>query len=112
MSAAVAHRAAAIRHYLAGLSADPVDARRYSLAASRWEALRRAMLRGDTTPGDSDRYHELSSVLRALTRKLGLPAVSVGSGDAIPGLTDARGFLPGDPERIFCDSWREAARDW
>jgi hypothetical protein len=49
-------------------------------------------------------------VLRALTKELGLETVSVGSGDAIPGLTDARGFLPGDPQRMFTGvDWRSAA---
>jgi hypothetical protein len=72
--------------------------------------LRLAIDRGKTRPTDFDRYRELSAVLRALTKELGLETVSVGSGDAIPGLTDARGFLPGDPQRMFTGvDWRNDA---
>jgi hypothetical protein len=102
MSAAKSNRAAAIRHYLDGMGADPTTARRYSLVAARWEALRLAIDRGHTTPGTDDRFRELTPILKALTVELGLG----------PEVTGWKGFLSGDPERIICDTWQEAADGW
>jgi hypothetical protein len=100
-TAATANRVAAIQHYLANMNADPVIARRYALVASRFEQLRLALDRGRTNKGDSARYREVYATLRALTKELGLKAVTVGTGEAIPGITDADEFLPGDPQRLF-----------
>jgi len=105
-----ANRVAAIQHYLSNMNADPVVARRYALVASRFEQLRLALDRGRTTPADGARYREVCATLRALTRELGLKAVTVGTGEAIPGITDTDGFLPGDPQRLFMGvDWRSAA---
>jgi hypothetical protein len=40
--------------------------------------------------------------LRAFSEQIGLGGQ----------LTDSRGFLVGDPSRIVCDSWQEAAEGW
>lgn len=119
MSASIANRAAAIRHYL--FDAEPALARRYSLVAARWEALRLAMDRGKTTPADDARFRDLSDVLRALTAKLGL-ATGTGANrsssnnlgpEAIAGITDRAGFLPRDPQRIVqAETWQTAADGW
>jgi hypothetical protein len=106
----IANRAACIRHYLS--DADPAIARRYSLIAARWEQLRLAVDKGRTTPADDARYVELSGLMRALTARLGLPACKVGTGEAIPGITNGQGFLPNDPCRIIHGSWQEAAEVW
>jgi hypothetical protein len=106
----IADRAAAIRQYLS--DADPGLARRYSLIASRWERLRWLMDKGKTTPADDARYSELSGMLKTLTVKLGLPACTVGTGDAIPGITDGKGFLPKDTCRFMCPDWKDAAEIW
>jgi hypothetical protein len=111
VNASLANRAAAIRHYLARLDADPAVARRYSLVAARWEALRLAMNRGKTTPADDARFLELTGVLRALTAKLGL-ATHPGT-EAVEGITDRAGFLPRDPQRIiYAETWQMAADGW
>jgi hypothetical protein len=102
MSDSINNRSAAVRHYLDRKGADPTVARRYSLVAARWDALRLAIHRGQTTPADDVRFRELSQILQALTVKLGLGT----------NLTDARGFLPSDPQRIICRSWVEAAAGW
>jgi len=62
------------------------------------------MEKGTTTPDDDSRFRELSHTLKALTAALGLPTCD--------GLTGWRGFLPGDPSRLVCDSWQEAANGW
>ncbi len=97
----VSNRAAAIRQYLARMDADPATARRYSVVAARWEALRLAMERGRTTPGDDKRFLELSHILGGIGAKLGFTE-----------LTDANGFLPGDCQRLMCRTWQEAAEGW
>lgn len=103
-------RALAIRSHLR--NADPVKARQYAHTAARWEELRLSIGRRKTTPGDEARYRELSAALRVLSRELGLNTVSVDHGDALAGITDSDGFLPGDPQRMWCDSWQEAADGW
>jgi hypothetical protein len=103
-------RALAIRSHLR--NADPVKARQYAHTAARWEELRLAIARRQTTPGDDARYRELSAALRVLSRELNLKVVSVDHGDAIAGITDADGFLPGDPQRMFGIDWQEAADGW
>lgn len=98
MSASTANRAAAIRDYLARMDKGPAMARRYSVVAARWEELRLAMDKGKTTPADDARFLDLSHTLKAIGSKLGFAD-----------LTDADGFLPGDPARIICSAWQEAA---
>lgn len=83
------------------MGADPATARRYSLVAARWEELCLAADRGQTTPADDTRLRELTQVITAMSGQLGFKA-----------LTDANGFLPGDPQRIICESWQEAAEGW
>ena len=40
----------------------------------------------------------------ALSRNRGMRVSKIGLG-----LTGYKGFLPGDPQRIICDTWQEAA---
>jgi hypothetical protein len=101
MSSGIAERAAAIRHYLAD-HPDRTLVRRYSFVAARWEELRLAQHDGNTTPDDDNRFREVTEMLRALTKKLGL-------GDIVTGWRD---FLPKDPQRLLGDSWLESARLW
>jgi hypothetical protein len=75
--------------------------RKYSFVAARWEQLRVRMQDGRTTPDDDVRFRELGEMLRALGNALGFSDV-----------TASNGFLPGDPGRIFGDSWLENARLW
>jgi hypothetical protein len=103
-------RSAAIRHHLRDM--DPVRARRYATLATRWEQIRLATYRGTTNPGDDFRYQELSSALKVLSQELGLRTADVDNGDAVGGITDAAGYLPKDPSRLWCESWIEAAEDW
>jgi hypothetical protein len=98
------NRAAAIRDYLdkRDLSIDPTMLYRYSVTAAQWEAVRLFIDRGNVTPADDRRFADLTNVLRALSEQIGL------GGE----LTDSRGFLIGDPSRIICDTWQEAAEGW
>jgi hypothetical protein len=107
-----ANRVAAIQHHLAAMGADPVIARRYALVACRFEQLRLEMDSGHTTPESSQRYRDLATTLRTLTKELGLKTVAETTGEAIAGLTDENGFLPRDPQRLFGIDWREAADGW
>jgi hypothetical protein len=47
-----------------------------------------------------------------LSQELGLTTAAVDHGDAIAGITDADGYLPKDPQRMWCDSWQDAADGW
>jgi len=87
------------------------------VVAARWEELRLAMDRAKTTPADDERFRELSHALKALTDEMWLTGPHLPPSarsaerwpDHVPGLTDVRGFLPGDPQRLWCRDWREAA---
>jgi hypothetical protein len=119
MSTALVNRAAAIRQALDGMGRDPIIANRYSVVAARWEELRLAMYQRRTTPGDDDRFRDLSRVLKALTDELWPREQPVEPTaeclaefpDYVPGITSAQGFLPG-PDRIICKSWQDAAGGW
>jgi hypothetical protein len=101
MSDAIAERASAIRHYLRDHADQPL-VRKYSLLAARFEQMRLAMRDGRTAPADDVRFREVTEMLKALTKRLGL-------GESVTGWLD---FLPGDPQRILGDSWVECARLW
>ncbi|GBE65994.1 hypothetical protein MFM001_24560 [Mycobacterium sp. MFM001] len=73
--------------------------RKYSFVAARFEQMRLAQHDRTTTPDDDARFREVTEMLSALAKKLGL-------GDSV------NGFLPGDPQRIFNDSSLECARLW
>jgi hypothetical protein len=99
---AVNERAAAIRQYLSRDNADARLVAKYAKVAARWEELRLLQHKGLTRPHEDDRLRELGMVLQGLGEKLGLGAE----------ITGWRGFLPGDPARIICNGWREAAELW
>ena len=101
MSSAIAERASAIRHYLRNHPDQPL-VRRYSFLAARFEELKLAQIDGKTTPADDTVFHEVTEMLKVLTKRLGL-------GDSVTGWP---GFLPNDPQRIISDSWLECARLW
>jgi|SRR5271165_6468812 len=115
MSESLKNRSAAIRDYLAKIE-PPVDrtlAYKYSVVAARWEAVRLMIDRGNATPADDHRFRELSHVLGALAKQIGLSGCSEddkGVND-FPGIT-FNGFLPGDPSRIIDKTWQEAAEGW
>jgi hypothetical protein len=105
MRESIKERAAAIRSYLDrqdDLAADPATIYRYSVTASQWEALRLLIDKGRGTAADDRRFSDLSGVLSALTRQIGL-------GDS---LTSWKGMLPRDPQRLICETWQEAAKMW
>jgi hypothetical protein len=111
VNTAVTNRAAAIRDYLSRREADPLLSRRYSLIAAHWEALRLARDKDRTTPADDASFLDLCAILTALTAKLGL--ITHPGPEAVDGITDGRGFLPHDPQRIVhAETWRSAAEDW
>jgi hypothetical protein len=101
MTNRIAERASAIRHYLRN-EADQSLARKYSFVAARFEEMRLAQLKGDTTPAEDVAFREVTEMLRALTHKLGL-------GDEV---TAWKEFLPKDPQRLISDSWLDCARQW
>lgn len=101
MSNRISERAAAIRDYLRD-QPDRGLVRKYSFVAARFEEMKLAQYDGRTTPDDDARFREVSEMLRALGKRLGL-------GDSVTGWRD---FLPGDPQRIFSGSWLESARLW
>lgn len=91
----------------------PVAITRYARVAVRWESLRLRLERGVPTPGDDARFQTLTAVLRNHADALGLPTCVVGDDAAVAGVTDSRGFLPGDPARILsAESWRSTAAAW
>lgn len=104
MRESIKNRAAAIRQYVDNrdLPSDPATIYRYSVTAAQWEATRLLIDKGKGTAADDRRFAELSDVLRTLSRQVGL-------GDE---LTTSSGFLPGDPSRIICGTWQEAAEGW
>jgi hypothetical protein len=104
MRESIRNRAAAIRQYVDNrdLPADPAAIYRYSVTAAQWEATRLLIDKGKGTAADDRRFAELSDVLRTLSRQVGL-------GEE---LTMFGGFLPGDPSRIICKTWQEAAEGW
>jgi hypothetical protein len=101
VSSAISERAGAIRHYLRN-HADQSLVRRYSFVAARFEEMKLAQLDRRTTPDDDVRFQDVTHMLKALSKKLGL-------GDDI---TDRDGCLPGDPQRILTGTWLEDARMW
>jgi hypothetical protein len=105
MRQSIKNRAAAIRHYLdrqTDLAVDPATMYRFSVTAAQWEAARLLIDTGKGTPSDDRRLAELGRVLKALNKQIGL-------GDD---LTDSRGFLLRDPQRLMYDKWQEAAEGW
>jgi hypothetical protein len=80
----------------------PATIYKYSITAAQWAAVRLLIDKGKGTPADDKRFAELTRVLQALSREVGLG----------PDLTDARGFLMRDPCRILCGSWQQAAENW
>lgn len=103
-------RPAAIRSYLSG---DPKTVHRYSIVAARWEGLRLLIDAGDGTAADDARFRELTTILKVVTAQLALSTCAEQNHpDDVPGITDWKGFLPGDPERILASDWREAASGW
>jgi hypothetical protein len=101
VSNAIAERASAIRHYLSDRP-DRALVRRYSFLAARFEELRLQQHDGKTTPADDNRLREVSRMLGALTRELGL-------GDDV---TDANGYLPRDPQRLLNGTSLDCLRLW
>jgi hypothetical protein len=101
VSEAIAERAAAIRHYLSD-HPDRTLVRKYSFLAARFEEMKLAQHDGNTTPDDDARFREVTEMLRAVTKRLGL-------GDDVTGWRD---FLPKDPQRLISDSWLKCARLW
>jgi hypothetical protein len=75
---------------------------KFSITAAQWDAVRLLIDRGKGTPADDRRFADLTDVLRALSKEIGLGE----------DLTDSRGFLVRDPSRIICDSWQKAATGW
>jgi hypothetical protein len=105
MRESIKNRAAAIRHYLNNqdhLSVEPVMLYKFSITAAQWEAVRLLIDKGNGTPADDRRFADLTHVLRALSKQIGLGE----------DLTDSRGFLIYDPSRIICKTWQEAAERW
>jgi hypothetical protein len=99
----------------AELAIDPSLAYRYSVVAARWEELRLAIDRGNITPGDDRRFHELGIVLRTLTEKIGLPTCRADhhGPEGIPGLTGDDGFPPMDFSYLLTgETWQTAAEGW
>jgi len=97
MRESIKDRAAAIRDYLDrqdDLSGGPAVIYKYSMTAAQWETMRLLIDKGKGTPADDRRFADLSQVLRALTKQIGL-------GDSITGWND---FLPRDPQRLIDDS--------
>jgi hypothetical protein len=78
---------------------EPVTLYKFSVTAAQWEAVRLLIDKGKGTPADDRRFADLTNVLRALSKEIGLGE----------DLTDSRGFLVRDPSRIICDDWRQAA---
>ena len=112
MNESLKNRTAAIRDYLGKMDLDPALSYSYAATAARWEAIRLLIHRRKNTLTDDYRYRELSTLLRSLTAKLGLPACVEGGWDAVPGITDGKGFLPKDCCRFLCKDWKEAAEMW
>jgi hypothetical protein len=104
MRASIKNRAAAIRHYLNNrdLSIEPVMLYKFSIVAAQWEAVRLLIEKGKGIPADDRRFTDLTHVLQALSKQIGL-------GEE---LTDSRGFLIGDPSRIIAETWVQAAERW
>ena len=116
MSASIENRAAIIRddvHWL-GPPTDRATIYRYSMVASRWEALRLLRRRGESTAADDQRFWELTTLLRTLTEKIGLETATEDhrGPDAIPGVTGFDGFLPLDYSHLIAgETWQTAAQD-
>ena len=75
---------------------------KYSLAAAQWNAVRLLIDKGTGALADDRRFADLTNVLETLSEQVGLGR----------DLTDSRGFLVRDPQRMICASWQEAAEGW
>jgi hypothetical protein len=69
MSNRIAERASAIRHYLSD-HPDLSLVRKYSFVAARFEEMKLAQLKGDTTPAEDVAFREVTAMLVVLTQKL------------------------------------------
>jgi hypothetical protein len=97
----IAERASAIRDYLCE-HPDRSLVRKYGFVAARYEEMKLAQLKGETTPAEDVTFREVTEMLRVLTQKLGL-------GDSVTGWND---YLPRDPQRLLNGTWLESARMW
>jgi hypothetical protein len=104
MNASTANRASSVRHYLDafGVNTDPATLYRFSVLLASWEGLRLLIDAGRGTVADDHRLTALHHMLEPLSQEMGLGTE----------LTDKRGFLRRDPQRLICSDWRHAAAGW
>lgn len=116
-TASIANRASVIRQDIHRLTdADRSLIYRYSMTATRWEALRLLIDQGKSTPADDRRFSELSAILWDLTERLGLEVATEErcAPDAVVGITVPwGGFIPGDCSYLISgETWQTAASGW
>ena len=87
---------------------------KYATVAAQWERLR-LLEQQDSVLADEEHFLQLSAILQRLSKDLGLRTCTVNSGNAVDGvwgITDRRGFLPGDLGYLRRGTWHESTKVW
>ncbi|MEV3901507.1 hypothetical protein AB0K11_04215 [Mycobacterium sp. NPDC050551] len=83
----------------------------YATVAAQWERFR-LLEQQDSALADEGHFLRLSALLQRLSKDLGLRTCTLNYGDAaddVLGITDRRGFLPGD---LGTGAWHESTEVW
>ena len=87
---------------------------KYAAAAAQWERLR-LLEHEDSLLADEEHFLQLSAILQRLSKDLGLQTCTLNNGGAfygVSGITDCRGFLPGDLGYHRKGTWHESTEIW
>ena len=98
-----------------GRSVNTVQVHQYAHVAADWERLR-LRIHNNLAPvlADDERFATLTATLRKLSTDLGLESCTTATAgtNGIAGITDTRGFLPGDPAYLRSSDWVESTEQW
>lgn len=87
----------------------------YAALAAPWERMR-LLEHQDSVLADEEHFLQQSATLQRLSKDVGLRTCTSNNGEAIGdgvvGITDLRGFLPGDPGYLRRATWHESTAVW
>lgn len=92
-----------------------VQVHQYAHIAADWERLRLRIHHNPIpVPADDELFSTMTATLRKLSTDLGLTSCTTATAGAhgIPGITDAQGFLPNDPDYLRSSGWVESTERW
>jgi hypothetical protein len=86
----------------------------YATVAAQWERLR-LLDHQHSVLADEEHFLQMSAILQRLSKDIGLRTCTLNNAaavDGVSGITDKRGFLPGDLGNLGRKTWHEATEAW